>query len=161
MISVLLRSFRTSGVSSMPIQAREVGVRPRIRMHINTSTLSERARPKSCWGIDMTTELKFKWRVREVPSGPFRSFQERGWPSAEVDGKAAISLSSTASYEGVYYRGMRSPEPIRVHVADYRASRSFTWRTLRATAYTLKEAKALGEAFLRQYPEFLITVEDQ
>lgn len=26
--------------------------------------------------------MKLKWKVAEVPSGPYRSFQKRGWPSA-------------------------------------------------------------------------------
>jgi len=46
-------------------------------------------------------ELKFVWVVAEVPTGRYRSFQKRGWPTAWYNGrngKPVAFLSSEDDY---------------------------------------------------------------
>lgn len=103
--------------------------------------------------------VKLKWKVSPEPTGQYRSFQQRSWPSAEYPGKDdkyaqhAGSLSSVDSYTG--RDSKRKDLDLRVWVADYRdLEASFTNRRLKATAKSVKEGKAMLVAFLDAHPEF-------
>jgi hypothetical protein len=107
----------------------------------------------------MTVErnIKFVWRVDPPPTGQFRSFERRAWPSAEVNGNPALRIECEAN-DGYTPARARGEEPhglLSVRVADYRNGEQFRWRTLKQDFSTLSEAKAAGEAFLRKYPDFL------
>ena len=102
-----------------------------------------------------------RWRVDPVPTGRYRSFQTRGWPTGEYpDGRAAASLHCDDEYTPARARGEQPHGPIKVRVAQWfspeeRGERAaFEWRTVKRRAATLEEAKALAVRVLRQHPEF-------
>jgi len=89
---------------------------------------------------------KLIWKVDSAPTGPYRSFQKRGWPSAEFNGEMMIMLRSEDSYNP---RSIASGDhaPIRVSVADRRPEHNevkngFTCKRLKGEFATLSEAKA-------------------
>lgn len=103
--------------------------------------------------------MKLTWRVQEAPTGQFRSFHYRGWPSAEVNGKQAAIIRCADSYVPRNAKtGKHSP--LKVAIADHRALSNpggggFCYRTLSGEFATLPEAKAAAERFLTANPHFL------
>lgn len=96
---------------------------------------------------------KLKWTVGEAPTGLYRSFFKRSWPTAQIDGRMAISLSCDDDYIPANVKTGKHAE-IAIRVADYREGRSFTWRTLKARAATLAEAKEISQRFVDNNPTF-------
>lgn len=111
-----------------------------------------------------------KWKVDSPPVGRYRSFDVRGWPSAQYtkSGKAAAHVTcqdergNAIEYHPATARDHTHPE-LQVFVADWSYSRSpelkakfgaFKYRRLTARPKTLEEAKALAEAALRAHPLF-------
>lgn len=43
-------------------------------------------------------KIKIKWKVQSAPTGRFSSFQNRRWPTGEIDGNAAVYMSCDLSY---------------------------------------------------------------
>jgi hypothetical protein len=98
------------------------------------------------------TEAKLKWRVGEKPTGLYRSFAERAWPSAELpNGHIAAILEASEAYA---LRVAETTE-LRVRVADRSAGSTFVWRTLKARPVGVKAAKALVARFFEAHSEFL------
>ncbi len=101
--------------------------------------------------------MKLTWKVAEKPSGRYRAFQQRGWPTADFKGTdfCAVMLRSEDDYVP---RRVREGDhkPITIYIAFYedRPAESkapgqiFKWRPLKRDAATLEEAKARAEAFL-------------
>lgn len=104
--------------------------------------------------------VKLVWRVDPVPTGRFRSFQRRGWPSADyADGSPAFMLSSDDEYVPAKVRA-GDHKPLELRVADYREASlekhgGWRWARLKARPATLDEAKRLAEEFLKAHPEFM------
>ena len=104
----------------------------------------------------MSAKPKLKWRVAPAPSGMYRSFFKREWPSAEyADGKAAVNLSCADDYRPADARS-GSHAPLTIHVADYSVS-PWRWRTVQKRAATLAEAKLRALAVLEQHSNFVPT----
>jgi hypothetical protein len=103
---------------------------------------------------------KIEWKVAEAPTGKYRSFQRRGWPTGTINGCAAVSLYADNDYSKQAAEG---GSVITVCVADWTVGQTaegkakygaFTWRTLKARAATLKEAKDLAVRFHAAHPEY-------
>ncbi|MCK5641739.1 MAG: hypothetical protein KAJ19_13135 [Gammaproteobacteria bacterium] len=107
----------------------------------------------------MARKHKLKWRVCEVPSGRYRSFTKRGWPSADIDEKTAVGLS--CEHEYIPERVRKGDHgPITIRVAKHNPEEEWpekggiTWYRLTKTAATLKEAKERAQKFVDKRPEF-------
>ncbi len=92
-----------------------------------------------------------KWTVSPVPTGRYRSFEHRSWPTADYSdtGETAVALYSDRDYSS---RDKETAQ-ITICVADWRQDRGFTWRTLKTRATGLTEAKRLATDFLTAHPE--------
>lgn len=104
--------------------------------------------------------LKLTWRVAEAPTGRYRSFQRRGWPSAKwPGGQPAATLSCEDDYRPAMARGEQAHAEIRVYVADHSLLTSdgrptFKWMLCKARGRSLEQAKAIAERVLAQHPQF-------
>jgi len=104
--------------------------------------------------------MKLKWRVSPVPTGRYRSFEKRGWPSAEYHGTdcAAVLIRCEDEYQP---RAVRDGNhgPLTLYVAHWNdpAERgdgaAFNWRKVKVQIATLGEAKALAFKVLTTHPE--------
>lgn len=98
--------------------------------------------------------MKLKWKVSEAPTGRYRSFEFRHWPTAERGDKMAVSLSCKNDYVPAAVK-VGNHEPIRIYIAEYKIGvPGFSWRQLREPAKTLKEAKARAQAFCDAHPDW-------
>jgi hypothetical protein len=94
-----------------------------------------------------------KWKVDEAPTGRYRSFQSRGWPSAEYkDGRPAAAIYCEDSYEPANARTGKHA-PLSVRVADHSVT-PWKWRTVKQRFATLQEAKDGITKLLEQFPKF-------
>lgn len=103
--------------------------------------------------------LKIKWKIQEAPTGLYRSFQHRGWPTGEVNAKPFVQLLCETDYSARVAKTGEHAE-IAVLLADWsfkdKAKHgAFVWRRLKTRAKTLVEAKSLAQAALDAHPEFL------
>jgi hypothetical protein len=101
--------------------------------------------------------IKLQWRVADAPTGRYRSFQKRGWPSADFKGtdRSAAHIYCDDSYVPANAKSGEHRE-LTVTIADYSAHNdSFKWRTLKARFKTLDEAKAAAVAALEKHPDFI------
>jgi len=100
---------------------------------------------------------KIKWEVAPAPTGQYRSFQERSWPSAEFvmpDGTTypAVRLDCEKEYNPTSVKNGDHP-PIKIYVAVH-SSTSFEWRALKKTFPNLAEAKEAAFTAIVSYQEF-------
>ena len=103
---------------------------------------------------------KLKWRVSPAPTGRYRSFERRGWPSADLGERSMVTLYCEDEYVPADIRS-GNHGPIKVHVANRHTDRpQFTWRTLKQRATTLAEAKELAQDFFDRNPKFFGLGED-
>jgi hypothetical protein len=99
------------------------------------------------------TLVKLKWTVAEAPSGRYRSFEKRSWPTAEYKHTdfIAASIECEDSYRPADVKTGAHRE-LKVKVAQYSRNEDgrqlWVWRTLKARFATLDEAKAAAEKFL-------------
>lgn len=99
--------------------------------------------------------VKLKWRVSAAPTGRFRSFEHRSWPSAEwPNGAPAASLHCEDDYTPARGRGEHLHAPLIVYVKAYRADGS-GWdnRRLKGRPLTLAAAKELVDKFFDVMPD--------
>lgn len=99
--------------------------------------------------------MKTKWRVHAAPTGQYRSFQYRSWPSLEYeDGQLAASIHCEDSYSAPTAKSGRHA-PLRVHIYDYSlGAQHRKCRVLVERYSSLDKAKAAAEATLKRYPQF-------
>lgn len=99
--------------------------------------------------------MKLKWKVAEKPTGLYRSFSSRGWPTAYYEGgHPAASISCEDAYVPARVRSGNHSE-LTVQIADWSTQgRGFEWRTLKQRCSTLDEAKAFAESALEKRPHF-------
>lgn len=103
---------------------------------------------------------KLIWRVSEASTGPYRSFIRRSWPSATgADGSVRFHLTCDDEYVPRNVReGNHGPITIRVAMKNPPELRDqkggFSWRTLKARASTLKEAKTICQQFVDSHPDW-------
>jgi hypothetical protein len=94
---------------------------------------------------------KIKWKVDSVPTGMYRSFARRSWPTADYpSGQIAALITCSDEYEP---RNVRAGNhgPLIVRVADY-SVQPWKWRKMVSTFRTLPEAKAGFAKLLVKYP---------
>jgi hypothetical protein len=97
---------------------------------------------------------KLKWKVKEAPTGPYRSFARRGWPWGLHEGKVMITFVCDDDYRPARV-ATGEHKPLTVRVADRSNGPSpFIWRSLSAKADTLSEAKKMAQEFFNKNPEF-------
>jgi len=101
-------------------------------------------------------KLKIKWKVAERPTGRWRSFEQRSWPSAETeDGQLLATISCVTEYSS---KKAKSGEhgPLKMFIYDY--SEGVTNRKMKKVlteAKSLTEAKEVIEKILGKHPEML------
>lgn len=103
-------------------------------------------------------KAKLKWRVQEAPTGPYRSFHPRGWPSANYKNERQDMCGDIWCDDN--YTPFRAKsgqhQPLRVRISDYSVI-PFKWLTLKARFKTLAEAKTALAAFIEAHPEVMPT----
>lgn len=97
--------------------------------------------------------MKLKWKVGEKPTGRYRSFQNRAWPSAEYStGDHAGHIGSVGDRS--YHVSLTMTEELQVYVACRDQDKvRFTNRRLKGTFRGLDAAKAALQSFLDRHPE--------
>lgn len=101
--------------------------------------------------------MKLYWKVDEKPTGRFRSFGHRGWPTAYHDKEK--NVVAAAIYCDMYrydVRHVRNPPKdleLIVRIADYSAKPAWKWRKARRTFSNLQDAKDFVEEILVKHPE--------
>lgn len=111
--------------------------------------------------------VKLKWIVAEAPSGRYRSFEKRAWPSAEYKHTdfVAAYIACADSYRPADAKTGQHSE-LSVYVAQWATppepdKSPFTWRRLKARFATLDEAKAAAEKFLETHLSFRPYMEEE
>ncbi len=99
--------------------------------------------------------IKLKWKVSSEPTGPYRSFQFRGWPTAEFEMNGAMWSAGFIMCEDDY-------RPARVKTGEHKELEVWfrDWRDnknkrLKARFKTLAEAKVGLLDFLQRHPEVM------
>lgn len=116
--------------------------------------------------------IKFKWKVAQAPTGPYRSFHRRSWPHAEdLTGRMLVRIEClrdgqphgmspagglATSYTPDLSRADVLPDrlSLKVYLADYSAVPSFKWQRLKGDFTSLKDAKAAAINALAKHEEF-------
>lgn len=100
------------------------------------------------------TKAKYKWKVDEAPTGPYRSFHFRGWPSANyqnVSQDCCGDIQCNDNYTPARAKGGQHA-PLTVRVCDHSVS-PFKWLTIKAQHKTFDDAKTALAAFIGTHPE--------
>lgn len=100
--------------------------------------------------------MRLKWKVGEAPTGPYRSFHKRSWPSAyHANGWLAASISCEDPYEPSRAK-TGAHAPLTVWVFDYSLGEieRKRWR-VRGNFATLEDAKNAAALCLQNHPHFL------
>lgn len=99
---------------------------------------------------------KLKWTVGSEPTGRYRSFEHRAWPSADwPNGEGAAFIACEESYTPARAR-QGGHAPLTVYVAVYRADGiGFDNRRLKSRPATIAEAKQLVERYFTANPAAL------
>lgn len=118
----------------------------------------------SCEGDNgLMDKIKLKWKTGAAPTGRYRSFDSRPWPSASYadSDRAAAYISCTRSYTPALARNPVLHDgtllELAVLIADYtpiEGGGSFKWRTLKRRFNTLEAAKDAALAFLTANPSY-------
>lgn len=108
----------------------------------------------------MKIHSMIKWKVTPVPTGRYRAFGKRDWPSAEYEnGDPAATIRCEKKYVPADARSGNHP-PLTLLVAKWyrkeeRGDRAaFDWLKFRKKFATLKEAKKFAEEFLNHHNEY-------
>ena len=95
--------------------------------------------------------VKHRWRVAPPPTGPYRSFDRRGWPSAEYpDGAICAHIVCEDEYRPERARTGKH-RPLTLRVANH-SVRPWQWMRARGQFATLDEAKAALARILATAP---------
>ncbi len=104
-------------------------------------------------------KAKIIWRASVAPSGRYRSFQFRGWPSAyynTADERPCAQLVCKDDYRPARVKTGEHGE-LRILVADHHPTEpgagAFVWRTIPRRAATLAEAKMIVKHYIDNHPE--------
>jgi hypothetical protein len=108
--------------------------------------------------IDEGKTNKLVWTVGTAPTGRFKGFEKRMWPSADFNGQPMINLRCEDPYRPEDVR-RGSHKPIKIMVADRRPESNpdgngWQWRKIKAEAATLPEAKTMAQKFFDNNPAF-------
>jgi hypothetical protein len=100
--------------------------------------------------------MKLVWRVGSVPTGRYRSFDRREWPSAywsNAEESPAVRITCADEYTPSRAKA-GDHQPLQVYVADFSMPSNketgcgFTWRKMKKDFATLGAAKAAAESLL-------------
>jgi len=102
-----------------------------------------------------------KWKVGEVPTGRYRSFEKRWWPDACYAGTElpAAQIYCKDDYEPKKAKtGDHSELEVRIACwywieNENPLRQSFRWRSLKQRFATLQEAKDAAESFVSNHKE--------
>lgn len=103
--------------------------------------------------------MKIKWKVSPAPTGRYRSFEHRSWPTGYYDSKEqkpAVFLSCKVDYRPHLVKVGDHP-PITIIVLNHQDPESLPgWKRMQLTipATTLAEAKERAQAFLDHHIEW-------
>lgn len=118
----------------------------------------ETASKKSVGPMNSTTEdpfmIKVKWKVSEPPTGRYRSFHRRGWPTATyATGQICAQIRCDDDY---YPKAVKAGEhaPLTLLVADHR-DKCFKYLRVTQQFKTLAELKRWLDHRLQQNPPWL------
>lgn len=96
--------------------------------------------------------ITVKWKVSDIPTGRYRSFDERSWPTAEYsDGSNCAMLRCEDEYIPKNVK-TGNHKPITVYMAKPNGN-SFNWVAMKRTCSTIKEAKS--------FVDMLVNIEDE
>lgn len=107
--------------------------------------------------------MKLKWQGSDVPTGRYRSFERRGWPTATIgDGIAMVRLLCDDGYIPTNVKTGKHGE-ISIHIAFWHTDDerhvqdvgAFRWVTLVKRAASLSDAKSIAQEFLSRRTEFV------
>lgn len=100
--------------------------------------------------------MKIVWHIDPKPTGKYRSFAHRRWPSAyNLDANGDVIALLRAADDSDYVPSLRETTTLVVRVADYynpEVEGSFTWRQLKGRPVGFKAAKKLVDAFYKAEP---------
>ena len=101
--------------------------------------------------------VKLKWKVSEAPTGHYKSFANRSWPTADLeDGRVAFHLYSEDEYVPALVKEGKHTE-IVISVADWSEKKNtFVWKRLKRRAKTLNEAKEIAKEFAEKFPQVFV-----
>lgn len=108
----------------------------------------------------MPTTPKIKWTVGPAPTGQFRSFHKRGWPSADIKEHTVALLRCKDEYV-----------PSRVKTGDHAPIEIIIWvrskghkvpeqKRMKQRASSLAQAKLMVDALFKKSPELLGDLQD-
>lgn len=99
-------------------------------------------------------KAKYKWKVDEAPTGPYSSFQCRGWPSAIYQNERQDLCADIQCKDDYTPHRARSGQhaPLTLRICDHSVT-PFKWRTLKARYATLLDAKAALAVFIEAHSE--------
>lgn len=98
--------------------------------------------------------MKLKWRVDPAPTGRYRSFSRRGWPSADyANGECAACIVSVNDVEYTPANAKANDMQLKVKIACWYVCKedgvlTFKWRNSIAIYNSLAEAKAAASKLL-------------
>ena len=102
--------------------------------------------------------MKIIWKVAPVPTGRYRSFEERGWPSAEYENQEPAAWISCPGKEYIPSEvKIGNHPPLILFIADY-SERSnggncpWTRKRVKKSFLTLKETKEWFAEFIKKNP---------
>lgn len=104
------------------------------------------------------------WKVQEAPTGRYRSFSRRSWPTGFSD-KTQSMVVASISCEDEYISarvktGEHKPLKVRLAIANKEEKReelgTWSWRTLKGEFKTLKEAKEAANSFYEKNKDLFI-----
>lgn len=106
--------------------------------------------------------MKLKWYVDPEPTGQYRSFQRRGWPTCysgnpdkeDCELLAAIVSLDHHSYEGHYARATNLRLKVRIH---FKVAGEDRTGLSKEEFSSIAEAKAWLKAFYKKNPKFYPT----
>lgn len=102
---------------------------------------------------------KIFWKVHSRPTGRYRSFQQRGWPTGWSDQSESRIIAQIVCEDRYEPRLVRSGahKPLKVQFAVPNANPAkdgtWTWRTLKGEWPLLTLAKAAAEKFYNEHLE--------
>lgn len=96
---------------------------------------------------------KIIWKVGPKPTGKYRSFQTRGWPTAEIGNEIVAALYCDEPYTG--FNSRRTDLLITVRVTDRFGPDTWEWKQLKLRAKSVAEAKQLVATFYKVKLEWL------
>lgn len=100
--------------------------------------------------------MKHKWKVGEAPTGRYRSFEKRSWPSAyytDAQESVCAAIYCDTAYSPSAAKSGQHAE-LKVCVADH-SQVPWKWRTLAQRFTSLEAAKAAVVAILEKHPHFI------